>query len=215
MSLDSKKISKVAMLLAFMLIIAYFAANLIDNTYKLPPEPNVRVNDSTLLGIDTNNNNVRDDVERWIYQTYDTYIPCTEQDISVESSSGEFYTATIKECNGEPVPYHQIVREIAMQYARTYQAILKNPKNYEKNIELEDAAYYCSRYFTSNAKEMKKSILIDPAVASKLKAIQFNTQIRINTYEQYAEQLRGTIYELVQEFYKKYCDFNVDALLEQ
>jgi|GEM_PF-2242770 len=41
------------------------------NGYKLPPEPDPAVNNSTLLGIDSNNNDVRDDVERWIYQTYD------------------------------------------------------------------------------------------------------------------------------------------------
>lgn len=33
---------------------------------KMPPEPNKIENDSTLLGIDTNNNHVRDDVERLI-----------------------------------------------------------------------------------------------------------------------------------------------------
>ena len=41
------------------------------NGYKLPPEPNKEENDKTLLGIDTNNNIVRDDVERWIYEAYD------------------------------------------------------------------------------------------------------------------------------------------------
>lgn len=34
--------------------------------YKLPPEPDKALNDSTLLGIDANNNMLRDDVERWI-----------------------------------------------------------------------------------------------------------------------------------------------------
>ena len=40
------------------------------NNYKLPPEPDETLNNSTLLGIDSNNNGVRDDVERWIYETY-------------------------------------------------------------------------------------------------------------------------------------------------
>ena len=40
------------------------------NGHTLPPEPDKVLNDSTLLGIDTNNNGVRDDVERWIYETY-------------------------------------------------------------------------------------------------------------------------------------------------
>ncbi|MBA1420650.1 MAG: hypothetical protein FAF03_07300 [Epsilonproteobacteria bacterium] len=38
--------------------------------HVLPPEADKALNDSTLLGIDSNNNGVRDDVERWIYKTY-------------------------------------------------------------------------------------------------------------------------------------------------
>lgn len=40
------------------------------NGYKLPPEPDPVVNNSTLLGIDFNNNGVRDDVERKVIETY-------------------------------------------------------------------------------------------------------------------------------------------------
>ena len=40
------------------------------NGYKLPPEPDPTVNNATLLGVDSNGNGVRDDVERWIYITY-------------------------------------------------------------------------------------------------------------------------------------------------
>jgi hypothetical protein len=43
----------------------------IVNGHVLPPEPDKALNDSTLLGIDTNDNGVRDDVERWIYESYD------------------------------------------------------------------------------------------------------------------------------------------------
>lgn len=34
--------------------------------YLLPPKPNKTLNNSTLLGIDSNNNMLRDDVERWV-----------------------------------------------------------------------------------------------------------------------------------------------------
>ena len=37
--------------------------------HRLPPEPDPKLNNSTLLGIDSNHNGVRDDVERWIYLT--------------------------------------------------------------------------------------------------------------------------------------------------
>ena len=38
--------------------------------YILPPEPDPAINNSTLLGIDSNNNGVRDDVEIWILKKY-------------------------------------------------------------------------------------------------------------------------------------------------
>ena len=41
------------------------------NGYRLPPEPDPKINNATLLGVDVNHNGVRDDVERWIYKTYD------------------------------------------------------------------------------------------------------------------------------------------------
>ena len=40
------------------------------NGYTLPPEPDPTVNNGTLLGIDVNNNGVRDDVERKIVIKY-------------------------------------------------------------------------------------------------------------------------------------------------
>ena len=41
------------------------------NGHTLPPEPDPAINNSTLLGIDSNDNGVRDDVERWIFKTYE------------------------------------------------------------------------------------------------------------------------------------------------
>jgi len=52
----------------------------IINGHRLPPEPDPAINSSTLLGIDSNNNGVRDDVERYIYNRYseDTDFPKTK-----------------------------------------------------------------------------------------------------------------------------------------
>jgi len=38
--------------------------------HRLPPEPDPKINNATLLGVDVNNNGVRDDVERKVYATY-------------------------------------------------------------------------------------------------------------------------------------------------
>ena len=40
------------------------------NGHRLPPEPDPAINNSTILGIDSNDNGVRDDVERKIYVNY-------------------------------------------------------------------------------------------------------------------------------------------------
>lgn len=44
------------------------------NGYMLPIEPDESVNNSTLLGIDSNVNGIRDDVERKIIKTYQTKV---------------------------------------------------------------------------------------------------------------------------------------------
>ncbi|VAW48155.1 hypothetical protein MNBD_GAMMA04-1165, partial [hydrothermal vent metagenome] len=44
------------------------------NGVRLPPEPLPEENNATLVGIDSNDNGVRDDVERAIYTTYPTKI---------------------------------------------------------------------------------------------------------------------------------------------
>jgi hypothetical protein len=41
------------------------------NGHRLPPEPDEELNNKMVLGIDSNNNGVRDDVEIWIFETYD------------------------------------------------------------------------------------------------------------------------------------------------
>lgn len=42
------------------------------NGIPVPPEPKASVNNSTLLGLDNNNNGIRDDVDRQIATTYGT-----------------------------------------------------------------------------------------------------------------------------------------------
>jgi len=57
------------------------------NGHVLPPEPDKALNDSTLLGIDSNNNGVRDDVERWIYEEYKDKHPI-HVDIGMQAARG-------------------------------------------------------------------------------------------------------------------------------
>ena len=66
--------------------------------HTLPPEPDETLNNSTLLGIDSNSNGVRDDVERYI----------------------------IKRFSKDP-KYPKTKIALAMQYAWATQKILENP----------------------------------------------------------------------------------------
>jgi len=43
---------------------------IVINGHTLPPEPNPAINNAMLLGVDSNGNGVRDDVEIWIYKKY-------------------------------------------------------------------------------------------------------------------------------------------------
>ena len=61
--------------------------------HRLPYQPDKTLNDSTLLGIDTNNNNVRDDVERWIYETYKDKHPIH---IDIAMQAGRACTQVLK-----------------------------------------------------------------------------------------------------------------------
>ena len=57
------------------------------DSHVLPPEPDPVLNNTTLLGIDVNNNGVRDDVERWIYETYKDKHPI-HIDIAMQAARG-------------------------------------------------------------------------------------------------------------------------------
>ncbi|MDQ7083802.1 MAG: hypothetical protein Q9M36_02240 [Sulfurovum sp.] len=70
--------------------------------HRLPPEP--QNPDATLLGVDVNDNGVRDEVERWIYKEMPTY------------------------------HHPEIERVIAMQQAKADQMALVDPTNKEDNV---------------------------------------------------------------------------------
>ncbi|MDR0407728.1 MAG: hypothetical protein LBH45_02245 [Campylobacteraceae bacterium] len=186
------------------------------NDYQLPPCPDSVENDKTLLGIDSNNNGVRDDVEIWIYHTYDTYTPCVEEEINVTLPDGETVQALKDVCENTTKPYHQIVREIAMQYARAYQIVIQEPEKARENVELVHNAIDCEWYFKNNAKYLNEPILInDNYLYKALDDIQFNTIQRARAYHEYNFHLSGGAYSShdLPEEERASCDFSVDTLL--
>lgn len=181
----------------------------------LPPEPDQKINNATLLGIDSNNNGVRDDVERWIYQTYNTYIPCTDKEIEVRVDNGEVVKAYEEVCEEKAVPYHQIVREIAMQGARAAQIIIQEPEKARETTKYMDAAQDCNFYFQTYAKYNNEPILIDHHIFNKkFDAVQFNTVMRSRAYAKYNFALSGGVYGSPKN-YRIACDFDIDTLLSK
>ena len=183
--------------------------------HKLPPQPDKTLNDSTLLGIDVNDNGVRDDVERWIYTTYNTYIPCTLKEIKVTIDNGNVVTAHEEICEDKAVPYHQIVREIGMQGARASQIIIQEPEKARETTHLMDAAQGCNTYFSNRADRYNEPVLVNHLVIGKeFDAIQFNTVQRARAYGKYNFALSGGVYRMPSGMQmRQNCDFNVNKFL--
>jgi hypothetical protein len=160
----------------------------------LPPEPDPAVNDSTLLGVDVNDNGVRDDVERWIYETYDEYIPCHQEPDGQETlPSGEVVQFAREVCEENPVPYHPIVRAVAMQGARAIQIIIQEPERAKETLPILDATLNCNAYFGFWAKANSDPILIpsETTFDKKFKNIQLNTTKRVRAYAKFNYYLSG------------------------
>ena len=68
------------------------------NGISVPPEPDPVANNATLLGVDSNNNGVRDDVERQIATTYGANAGQYDGALRVAKSDQGFLTA-----NGDPI----------------------------------------------------------------------------------------------------------------
>ncbi|MDR1285949.1 MAG: hypothetical protein LBJ88_07090, partial [Campylobacteraceae bacterium] len=122
----------------------------IKHGHQLPPCPDPIKNDETLLGIDSNNNGVRDDVEIWIYNTYDTYKICKDENYTIivdgtRTSTGKpiISNGTRVICDGETQPFHQIVREVAMQHARAFQIVIQEPEKARETVNIMHAALDC------------------------------------------------------------------------
>ena len=167
--------------------------------YRLPPEPDPTVNNATLLGIDSNDNGVRDDVERYIYSRF----------------------------TKEP-EYSKTKTAIAMQYAKAYQFIMANdPQNAfeNKSYEKEDYVLDCLGYVIDKGirkdnlrgVDITKHILKFEVYDNKFKEKIWNTKLRMKAYFYYNSSLSGHILGGgggVLSSTKDKCDFEIDSLGE-
>ena len=158
----------------------------IINGHTLPPEPDPKINNSTLLGIDSNNNDVRDDVERWIYKTYKDKHPIH---IDIAMQAGRAYKLVLKTPKRAREIYPILdARTWCESYYQIYAKYFNEPLLVNQDI--------VTKYFR--------------------KKIYFNTKERMDAYIQYDTLLSGYTYSTphVDRNMTSYCDFNTSKYEE-
>ena len=155
--------------------------------HRLPPEPDMTINNSTLLGIDINDDGVRDDVERYIY--------------------GRF--AGFKNA--------KIDRAIAIQYARAAQIIIQGPetaydrKTYVYMHNVIDCAWFYYQKSSASFKELLEYRQDHKIFDDLLEDRIFNTRERLEAYMKYNDSLSGHMFDSRPRTKEK-CDFDFETL---
>ena len=139
---------------------------IIIDGFLLPPEVDETLNNSTLLGIDANNNGIRDDVERWIL---------LDMEIRYGNSKAE--------------------RAIAFEKAKAYQMTLEDPTNKDDKvlIAMKDAGD-CRAYYIYVKNEDQKSYASEQT--RNMNDRMFNTKERLKTYWAYDATLGGRVFTM-------------------
>jgi len=153
------------------------------NGHRLPPEPDPKVNNATLLGVDINKNGVRDDVERWIYETYKDKHPIYI-DIAMQEARAD--------------------RLILLKQPKTKKEAMEIKNEVDKPV-------YCQLYYKLFAKYYNESILVKEDITDEYfrRKIYFNTKERMAVYERYDILLSGDSYALPSDKeMKAACDFD-------
>lgn len=115
------------------------------NGYTLPPEPDPKVNNSTLLGIDSNNNGVRDDVERKIIDRYKA------EPIKIELQM--IYAKVFQEILENPIGNVEVLQKKISKNISCEMYLL------DKNIDLEEDNIDFIENSTFNTKQRVKAYL--------------------------------------------------------
>jgi len=155
------------------------------NGHRLPPEPDKATNDATLLGVDINDNGVRDDVERWIYDKYKDKHPI-HIDIAMQAARA-----------------YKLVLETP-EMAKEIHAEVSAPMSCE--------AYYSrfAKYY--NEPLLVDEDIINEYFMYE---ILYDTKERREKFEEYDRLLSGGTYVLpTDEERKALCDFNTNKYKE-
>jgi len=158
--------------------------------HVLPPEPDKTINDSTLLGIDVNDNGVRDDVERWIYDRYKDEHPIL---IPLKMQEARAYRYIIQDPS----------------QARERDKVADNAFYCE-----EAFGSFANAFGRKPLFEKESEIRIKEN--KERENIQFNTTQRARAYGLYNQNLSGGVYdqEWPSEKWIENCDFNTTKYIE-
>ncbi len=136
----------------------------IINGYILPPEPDPKINNATLLGVDINHNGIRDDVERWVVKT-----------LAKAKFRNNLY-----------------LTEKFLLKARIHQKRLSNedptPQEVLKSYIEEKDNRKCISYFNEDENELYDKLVI------KIQDKIYNTHERIKNFFLYEKRLPKTAY---------------------
>ncbi len=160
---------------------------LVIDGYTLPPDPG-EAGKETLLGIDSNANGVRDDVEIYIYKRFRGF----------ENSRKD--------------------RAIAMQYAKATQIIIQEPemaytkKTYILMENAHDCQVYVSDVVAKGAWNTWLKYSTEHEVFNEeMKDTIFNTKERLEAYIKYNDALSGHVFESTKPIKEK-CEVDIEAL---
>jgi hypothetical protein len=156
------------------------------NGFVMPPCPDQKLNDSTLLGIDSNNNGVRDDVERWLITRYKDHHRIVTEIGFQGARAHQFMLAN----PDKPEEARQLINgaQACNEYFSFYADELNEPRLLDHDI------FTYKHLFDS---------------------VQLNTKDRISVYLSYDRKLSGGVYSLPElpKDYRALCTFDANQLL--
>ena len=155
--------------------------------YTLPPEPDPVLNNATILGIDSNNNGVRDDVEIWILKKFkDEHKVYTE--VFMQAARATQKVLENPQNANEVMKYENAAVDCEVFYQ-----------------------LYAEKYGEKILMDGRYSIT-DEVFDKKL----LNTLMRKEAYNNYLNLLSGKMYNTKSSGkLKEQCDFNTTAISEQ
>lgn len=152
--------------------------------HRLPPEPDPAINDATLLGIDSNDNGVRDDVERTVYLD-DRYSHPLVRAVALQTAKA--FQALIKDVSKAKETFKELKKAMDCEsYYKIYASFFNEPTLIERK-----------RW-----------------VVGEIESMQMNTTHRKTEYRTFNGYLSGGILSATPDNeLKSQCDFNISQVL--